>query len=111
MSGYPSAGKTFRSLQIADYFRSKISTSPDARINRITVHHVNDQSLGLSRDVYKDAKAEKDARATEYSTIKRLLGKDSLVISDSLNYIKGFRYQSYCEAKAVQTPSCVVGSA
>jgi protein KTI12 len=25
-----------------------------------------------------------------------------------MNYIKGFRYQLYCEAKAVQTPSCVV---
>lgn len=25
-----------------------------------------------------------------------------------MNYIKGFRYQLYCEAKAVQTPNCVV---
>ncbi|KAF2774229.1 chromatin associated protein KTI12 [Teratosphaeria nubilosa] len=25
-----------------------------------------------------------------------------------MNYIKGFRYQLYCEAKAVQTPSCVL---
>lgn len=25
-----------------------------------------------------------------------------------MNYIKGFRYQLYCEAKALQTPSCVV---
>lgn len=30
------------------------------------------------------------------------------MIADGLNYIKGFRYQLYCEAKAVQTPSCVV---
>ena len=33
------------------------------------------------------------------------------MIADGLNYIKGFRYQLYCEAKAVQTPSCVVGFA
>jgi protein KTI12 len=25
-----------------------------------------------------------------------------------MNYIKGFRYQLYCEAKAVQTPNCIV---
>ena len=40
--------------------------------------------------------------------MKRALGKDTIVIADGLNYIKGFRYQLYCEAKAVQTPSCVV---
>ena len=34
--------------------------------------------------------------------------RDDIVIADGLNYIKGFRYQLYCEAKALQTPSCVV---
>lgn len=42
------------------------------------------------------------------SAVKRFLGKDSIVIADGLNYIKGYRYQLYCEAKALQTPSCVV---
>lgn len=42
------------------------------------------------------------------SAIKRFLTRDSIVIADGLNYIKGFRYQLNCEAKAVQTPSCVV---
>lgn len=37
-----------------------------------------------------------------------MLGKDSIVIADGLNYIKGFRYQLYCESKASETPSCVV---
>lgn len=71
---------------------------------------MNPQALGLSREVYRDARTEKDARATEFSAIKRALGKDSIVIADGLNYIKGFRYQIYCEAKAVQTPSCVVSA-
>jgi tRNA uridine 5-carbamoylmethylation protein Kti12 len=44
------------------------------------------------------------------SAVKRLLGRDDIVIADGLNYIKGFRYQLYCEAKALQTPSCVVRS-
>lgn len=58
--------------------------------------------------MYATAKAEKDARAAEMSAIKRLLGKDDIVIADGLNYIKGFRYQLFCEAKALGTPSCVV---
>lgn len=37
-----------------------------------------------------------------------MLDRDTIVIADGMNYIKGFRYQLYCEAKAVQTPNCVV---
>ena len=62
----------------------------------------------MSRDVYATARPEKDARAAFSSAIKRVLGRDAIVIADGMNYIKGFRYQLYCEAKAVQTPSCVV---
>lgn len=70
--------------------------------------HIDDTSLGLSRDVYATARPEKDARATFSSAIKRVLDRDTLVIADGMNYIKGFRYQLYCEAKAVQTTNCVV---
>ena len=108
ISGYPSSGKTYRSNQLVEYFQSNIQASSDARISRLTVCHIDGQSLGLNRDVYRDARSEKDARATEYSAVKRALGKDTIVVADGLNYIKGFRYQLYCEAKAVQTPSCVV---
>ena len=108
MSGYPCAGKTYRSFELVEFFNSKISSSPDPRTSRLNVCHINDQTLGLSREVYREAKSEKDARATEYSAVKRALGRDTIVVADGLNYIKGFRYQLYCEAKAVQTPSCVV---
>lgn len=91
-----------------EYFNSKIKAAPEPRISRLRVVHVNDQNLGLSRDAYREARPEKDARAAEYSAVKRSLGRDTIVIADGLNYIKGFRYQLYCEAKAVQTPSCVV---
>ncbi|KAI9685802.1 MAG: hypothetical protein M1820_010732 [Bogoriella megaspora] len=108
LSGFPSSGKTYRANQLQSAFGAKISTSSDPRISRLKVHVVNDESLGLSRDAYHLARTEKDARATQTSAIKRLIGRDTIVISDSLNYIKGFRYQLYCEAKAVQTPSCVI---
>ncbi|KAF2005550.1 chromatin associated protein KTI12 [Amniculicola lignicola CBS 123094] len=108
ISGYPSAGKTTRALQLKGLFESKIASSTDARVSRLKVHLINDQTLGVSRHVYHTARAEKDARAEEYSAVKRVLSQDDIVIADGLNYIKGFRYQLYCEAKAVQTPSCVV---
>ncbi|KAL9585972.1 MAG: hypothetical protein Q9212_001191 [Teloschistes hypoglaucus] len=108
VSGYPSSGKTFRSNQLVEHFQAKIQASSEAHISRLSVALINDQTLGLSRDVYREARSEKDARAAEYSAVKRALGRDTIVIADGLNYIKGFRYQLYCEAKAVQTPSCVV---
>jgi protein KTI12 len=55
-----------------------------------------------------EARPEKDARATFYAAIKRVLTEDDVVIADGMNYIKGYRYQLYCEAKAMETPSCVV---
>jgi protein KTI12 len=61
------------------------------------------------RSAYSSARAEKDARAAFYSEVKRgLTRSDTIVIADGLNYIKGYRYQLYCEAKAARTASCVV---
>jgi len=37
-----------------------------------------------------------------------VLSDKDVVVLDGANYIKGWRYQLYCEAKAVRTPCCVV---
>jgi protein KTI12 len=37
-----------------------------------------------------------------------VLSDKDIVILDGLNYIKGWRYQLHCEAKAVRTPSCIL---
>ena len=108
ISGYPSSGKTYRSRQLLDYFERRISESEDTKVKRLKLHHIDDHGLGISRDVYATAKAEKDARAMFSSATKRVLTRDTIVVADGMNYIKGFRYQLYCEAKAVQTPNCVV---
>jgi len=55
-----------------------------------------------------DAKSEKAARGSFFSAIQRVLSKENIVIADGMNYIKGFRYQLFCEAKAQSTPHCVV---
>lgn len=62
----------------------------------------------LRDEIYNSASQEKTARAEEFSAIKRALAKDNIVIADGLNYIKGYRYQLWCEAKAAATRCCVV---
>jgi protein KTI12 len=38
------------------------------------------------------------------------MNKDTIVILDSLNYIKGFRYQLYCAAKEAGVRVCTVSA-
>jgi protein KTI12 len=40
--------------------------------------------------------------------VKRVLSGKDIVILDGFNYIKGWRYQLYCEAKALRTPHCLL---
>lgn len=54
---------------------------------------------------YRDAQIEKKTRAALKSAFDRSMAeatKSTLVILDSLNYIKGFRYELYCISKAAK---------
>ncbi len=48
------------------------------------------------------------ARGEIKTAVERLLSKEAVVICDSLNYIKGFRYELFCRARSIGTLSCVV---
>ena len=118
MTGLPCSGKSYRTQQLSDYLTQR-STS-DSSTSRRTVHAVPSHHASLDpssspenptilRDqIYNIASQEKTARAEEFSAIKRALSKDCTVIADGLNYIKGYRYQLWCEAKAAGTRCCVV---
>jgi tRNA uridine 5-carbamoylmethylation protein Kti12 len=58
--------------------------------------------------VSPDANEEKKARAALLSAVERHLTKDNIVILDSMNYIKGYRYQLLCVSKALATTQCTV---
>ncbi|KAL7626893.1 kti12, chromatin associated [Parahypoxylon ruwenzoriense] len=124
ITGFPTSGKTTRAKQLHGYLSDRIqgvsiptgdgkSTSPKYRL-----HLISDQTLSIPRTAYdlsavpahaRSANArEKDARASTYGAIKRVLSDRDIVVLDGLNYIKGWRYQLFCEAKAVRTPSCVL---
>ncbi|CAG8475452.1 5167_t:CDS:2 [Paraglomus occultum] len=105
ISGLPSSGKTTRAKEILNYFNDRFNR--ERQTNRI--HLINDESLGISKDSYQDTRVdEQHSRGAMLSAVERLLSKDDLIIADGMNYIKGFRYQLYCVARAVGTPHCVV---
>lgn len=115
LSGLPSSGKTGRAQELKEYFEtrlaSQIQDASDSKAKDYRIHIVNDESLNLDKHVsYNTAADEKRARGALMSAVERLLSKDDIVIADSLNYIKGFRYQLYCVARAIGTPHCVVSA-
>ena len=78
--GKPSVGKTFRTNQLVDWIKNNY---PNQKIEVI-----NDGKIERNI-IYSDTRKEKEARGALKSKVERLLSKDTVVIVDSLNYIKG----------------------
>lgn len=108
-SGLPSSGKTTRAKALQEQLLSKISSlppsSPGANL-KVILH--NDESLGIQKEEYRESKTEKSLRGLQMSAVKRDISRNNIVILDSPAYIKGFRYQLHCEAKALSTACCVI---
>ncbi|GBF97016.1 hypothetical protein Rsub_09813 [Raphidocelis subcapitata] len=98
LTGQPSSGKS----------------SAAARLRQLLEPHgavtvVDEPSLHLERNTaYANSAAEKIARATLKSALERALSPRAFVILDSLNNIKGYRYEVWCAARSVATRYCVV---
>ncbi|XP_005798278.1 protein KTI12 homolog isoform X1 [Xiphophorus maculatus] len=100
MCGYPCSGKTRRTEELKAHFEETTDRQ---------VHIVGDRALGVDRNsVYADSQKEKDTRASLKAEVERKVNKDNIVILDSLNYIKGYRYELFCLTKHAQTPHCLV---
>ncbi|KAL4216392.1 kti12 [Mactra antiquata] len=100
LCGFPSSGKSRRASELEEFFKNKCEKS---------VNVISDHSIGVDRNkVYEDSKNEKIVRGNLKSSVQRNLSKDSVTILDSLNYIKGFRYELYCVTKEAQTTHCVI---
>ena len=100
ISGFPSSGKSTRAAQIQNFILNK-----DPLLNVIII---SDHSLGLSPSEYSQSSSEKSARATLFAAVQRHIAVDTILIVDSLNYIKGFRYQLYCAARELKLRTCTV---
>jgi protein KTI12 len=111
LTGLPSSGKTTLANRLCAKLSNRIAASPSPAHAALSVVHVSDDALHIPRSVYASTRLEKDARAELYSTVVRALRDNVIVVADALNYIKGYRYQLFCEAKAAKTPSTVIHAA
>ncbi|CAL5867971.1 uncharacterized protein PFLUO_LOCUS2194 [Penicillium psychrofluorescens] len=112
LTGYPCSGLSHRARQLAsllDKAQDELFASTSCPLkSRFKVHVVPSHDASHPRTVYDHARTEKEARGVAYARAKRVLARDSIVILDGMNYIKGWRYQLWCEAKAASTTCCVV---
>ncbi|KAK2784656.1 hypothetical protein FQN51_003978 [Onygenales sp. PD_10] len=110
LTGYPCSGLSHRAQQLS----TQLSAIQDSLVAntaskpRYKFHIVESHDASHPRIVYDTARSEKEARAVVYGRVKRALGKDTIVLVDGMNYIKGWRYQLWCESKAAGTTCCVV---
>lgn len=98
--GHPSSGKT----QLARQFRERALLHP--QIDNVILINEESACKDQSRnDCYCDSLAEKKTRGSLKSTFDRTVAEidkrnRTLVILDSLNYIKGYRYELHCISKS-----------
>lgn len=108
-SGFPASGKSTRAQQLKSELEAKISSlssgEPGANM-KVVVH--SDESLGIQKEQYRESLTEKSLRGLQMSAVKRDLSRTTIVILDSPAYIKGFRYQLHCDAKALSTSCCII---
>lgn len=109
-TGLPCSGKSTWTKKLITELEKRINEAQAEKAPghnyKIIVH--SDESLGISHSAYIESSTEKHARGTQISAVKRDLSRNTIVILDSLAYIKGFRYQLFCEAKGMTTPHCVI---
>ena len=134
--GYPCSGKSRIAEALVEDFRARLAdqsyTGP-----KLEVVHVSDENSHVPRSVYDsellaphliplspfstsiriaqvlmvDSISEKNGRGNLFTNVTRSLGPERIVINDSLNYIKGFRYQMYCAAREAHSRTVTVSPA
>jgi protein KTI12 len=98
LTGYPAAGKTTVSKVLRERALLQPSIADVVIINEDTAC-----PDWTKQQCYATSLAEKNTRAALKSAFDRAIAtanKKTLVILDSLNYIKGFRYELHCLSKA-----------
>ena len=95
LTGFPCSGKTSRANELYQKLRAATIVSCD--------------TLGHSKlTCHSSAEEEKRCRAAVFAATERVLTRDTTVIVDAMNYIKGYRYQLYCLAREISTPHLVI---
>lgn len=100
--GQPCSGKSKAALSLAESLKESLELKQQVRI-------IDEDYLHLDRNQsYANMPSEKNLRGVIRSEVDRSLSKDTIIILDSLNNIKGYRYELWCLARAAGIRYCVV---
>ncbi|CAN1823589.1 Protein KTI12 homolog [Linum perenne] len=99
--GQPCSGKSTAATSLAEALKESDT--------KFSVRIIDEASFHLDRNQnYVNMPAEKNLRGVLRSEVDRSVSKDSIIIVDSLNSIKGYRYELWCLARAKGIRYCVV---
>ncbi|KAF3943595.1 hypothetical protein CMV_029864 [Castanea mollissima] len=99
--GQPCSGKSTAALFLAEALKESESKQ--------TVRIIDESSFHLDRNQsYANMNAEKNLRGVLRSEVDRSVSKDNIIIVDSLNSIKGYRYELWCLARGAGIRYCVL---
>lgn len=101
--GQPCSGKSTAATCLAEALQ-ETESKPSFRIIDETSFHVT------RNESYANMPSEKNLRGVLRSEVDRSLSRDNIIIVDSLNSIKGYRYELWCLARAAGTRYCVLHS-
>lgn len=102
LAGVPCSGKSALAEQLRVYFEEVLGDPG-------RVFMVGDHVLHADRNIaYREMVEEKKLRGAIRDGVFRALNTHNLVIVDSTNAIKGFRFELWCAAREMATSSCVV---
>ena len=100
VAGKPCTGKTNVANSLVEFLKQNGAKN---------VELVNEEYLNISKaDGYKSSFDEKNTRGSIKSAADHKMNADCFLVVDSLNYIKGYRYQLYCSARTFRTAHCVL---
>lgn len=105
ITGIPCSGKTTTALKIKKHLEEK-----DKKIILISEDDLLKENFSNEDKniVLNDSIKEKTLRADLKGHVLRHLTKEAVVILDSLNYIKGYRYELFCASKSTKTTQVTV---
>ncbi|KAF8371486.1 hypothetical protein PRIPAC_77915 [Pristionchus pacificus] len=101
VTGLPASGKSTIVERIAANLR-ETQTKFDVVVVK------DEDYAGYDRNCYTDSNKEKMHRGYIRSCLQKALAKNSIVICDAMNYIKGFRYELFLVGKTVKTTYAVL---
>ena len=96
LCGVPQSGKTTIANKIVDFYAKNHP--------QLEVVLLNEEKFNINKQaVYNDYKEEKSLRGFFRSNVNKLLSDENVVILDSMNYIKGFRYELFVICRTAKT--------